>query len=438
MRRVRIGLLGPTVVEVDGRAVRLTPTTAAVLARLVIANGDLVTVDEIFRDVWPAQAGRVRREDRISVQKRILELRRALEPDRAGPDSRLLQTDRGAATSAYRLVVGRDQVDLHRFRDLLARAQQADAATAVELLTEAVALWRGRPLFHVEGYAFAHATIAQTRPLHAAACRALVEAYQQLGLFDEALRVGEVLYFDCPDDPGLTTMLADLRVRSRSRAGPLRRDLAILGTSVVVTSGDLFAQEAANLAVGFSDTFDTDTAQDVVISRTSLQGQLLEHLYGGDRRRLDRDLRNALRNVGPVTVESRADKRRGKLARYPVGTVAVLRGASRQVFAVAYSVMGNDLVARSSLDRLRSSLDDLWDAVDLHGRREPVAVPVMGAGLARVDGTEPATLITTIVESFVRRSRRQPVSRELRVVVRPEDLERTAMLDVASFLKGLV
>ncbi|MEV7231029.1 macro domain-containing protein [Polymorphospora sp. NPDC051019] len=437
MSRVRIGLLGPTVVEVDGQAVKLTPTTIAVLARLVIANGDLVTVDEIFRDVWPTQARTVRREDRISVQKRILELRRVLEPDRDGAESLLIPTDRGAATSAYRLTVGRDHVDVHRFGDLLARAQRTDAATAVELLTEAVALWRGRPLFHVEEYAFARATIARLRPMHAAACRALVEAYQQLGLFDEALRVGEVLHSEHPDDPGLAAMLVELRGRSRTRAGTLRRDLAALGTAVVVAGGDLFAQEGAHLAVGFSDTFDTDITQDVVISRTSLQGQVLDRLYGGDRTRLDRDLRNALRTVDPVTVESRADKRRGKLARYPVGTVAVLRGSSRQVFAVAYSVMGNDLVARSSLDRLRHSLDNLWDAVDLHGRREPVAVPVMGAGLARVDRIEPATLITMIVESFVRRSRHRPVSRELRVVVRPEDLQRTAMLDVASFLKGL-
>ncbi|WP_431882403.1 macro domain-containing protein [Micromonospora gifhornensis] len=437
MSRVRIGLLGPTVVEVDGRAVKLTPTTVAVLARLVIANGDLVTVDEIFRDVWAPSARTLRREDRVGVQKRILELRRALEPDRTGADSVLIPTDRGASTSAYRLAVDRDMIDVHRFRHLLAQAQQTDAATTVELLTEALALWRGRPLFHVEEYAFAQATIAQLRPLHAAACRALVEAYQQLGLVDEALRVGEALHSEHPDYVGLSALLAPLRDRSRTRAGTMRRDLPALGTAVVVTGGDLFAQSDANLVVGFSDTFDTDTTRDVVISSASLQGQVLDRLYGGDRTRLDRDLRNALREVAPTGVESRADKRRGKLVRYPVGTVAVLRRTPVQVFAVAYSVMGNDLVARSSLDHLRRSLDSLWEAVDLHGRREPLAVPVMGAGLARVDGTQPATLITTIIESFVRRSRHRPVSRELRIVVRPEDLSRVAMLDVASFLKGL-
>ena len=43
-------------------------------------------------------------------------------------------------------------------------------------------------------------------------------------------------------------------------------------------AGDLFDEADANLVVGFADTFDTATENDAVISRASVQGQLLDRL----------------------------------------------------------------------------------------------------------------------------------------------------------------
>src|SRR6266511_2038288 len=51
--------------------------------------------------------------------------------------------------------------------------------------------------------------------------------------------------------------------------------------AVTLTVGDLFEQRA-HLVVGFSDTFDTDTTDNLIINSSSLQGQLLDRLYGGD------------------------------------------------------------------------------------------------------------------------------------------------------------
>lgn len=39
MGRVRVGVLGPTTVSVDGATVRLTPLTVRLLLRLVAAGG---------------------------------------------------------------------------------------------------------------------------------------------------------------------------------------------------------------------------------------------------------------------------------------------------------------------------------------------------------------------------------------------------------------
>ena len=55
----------------------------------------------------------------------------------------------------------------------------------------------------------------------------------------------------------------------------LREDFPELRTAVVIVSGDLFDQEDANLVVGFTDTFDTDTDRNIIISRESAQGLML-------------------------------------------------------------------------------------------------------------------------------------------------------------------
>jgi hypothetical protein len=64
MPRVRVNLLGRTLVEVDGREAGLTPIAKAVLIRLVFAQGSAVFVNEIFHDVW-AIAGPVHRANSV-------------------------------------------------------------------------------------------------------------------------------------------------------------------------------------------------------------------------------------------------------------------------------------------------------------------------------------------------------------------------------------
>ena len=55
---------------------------------------------------------------------------------------------------------------------------------------------------------------------------------------------------------------------------------------------------------GFTDTFDTSIRHNRIIDRSSMQGQLLDRVYHGDRDRLDRDLRRALAQSPSVDTES--------------------------------------------------------------------------------------------------------------------------------------
>ncbi|MET7406767.1 macro domain-containing protein [Streptomyces parvulus] len=206
--------------------------------------------------------------------------------------------------------------------------------------------------------------------------------------------------------------------------------------SVAVGPGDLFDQPA-HLVVGFCDTFDTDVRDGVVISGASVQGQLLERRYGGDAARLDEELAAALGTAVPVAREAREDKPHGKLDRYPVGTVAVLGSRPRLVFGVAHSRLGNDCVARSSTEELWLSLGRVWDAVYRHGQLDRVAVPLIGSGLSRLHGLDEESLLRLILLSFITHSRERVICRELSVVLRPAELERVDLAEVAAFLEVL-
>jgi hypothetical protein len=207
-------------------------------------------------------------------------------------------------------------------------------------------------------------------------------------------------------------------------------------TDIVITGGDLFAEQS-DIVVAFSDTFDTATEDAVVITSSSIQGQLIDRVYRGSVAALDHDLAQALSAKPVSATERRTEKTRGKLKRYRIGTVAVLEpeGDGRRIFAVAVSHMDNNFIARSSYGFLQASLTGLWAEIRRGGGR-PVAMPIIGAGLSRVDvSLDP--LLQEIITSFSRETQTQPVCSELRIIVLPSDLTSVDILAAASSARGL-
>ncbi|MGX2993223.1 macro domain-containing protein [Streptomyces sp. JNUCC 64] len=206
--------------------------------------------------------------------------------------------------------------------------------------------------------------------------------------------------------------------------------------TVALEIGDLFDQDA-HLVIGFNDAFDTDTADEVLVARRSVQGQLLHRVYDGEVARLDAELTAALAGAEPSAREERAAKPLGKLDRYPIGTVAVLGGPARRYFCTAYGRLSNDYTVSSGVDALWGSLGRLWTAVHLGGRREAVAMPVVGSDLARIDTMDHGGLVKLILLSFVARSRQGVVCENLTIVVHPKDRDRVDMLELDAFLRSL-
>jgi len=439
MTRIRVNVLGPAQVEVDGHVTKLSPRALRILIRLIAAAGQPVGVKQLRLDLWqevdrPHNA----RNGRNQVQKGVYELRKVLEPDGSGTSTGVLCTERlftgREAQSAYRIILDAESLDAAEFSSLVSKALHDTAASAADQLTRAIALWRGHPLAEAGTDQYAAPAIREWREQYLTALRELVRIHSELGRSDLALPVAERLAAEFPDVPDATADLAAVLGRLRQQQGDrlLHREFPGLHTSVTIIRGDLFEQHDANLVIGFTDTFDVDTRQDLVISRASAQGQLVERLYGGDVVALDRELRRGLQSVTAVSRETSRTKPRGKRIRYPLGTVVAIPLNGRRIFATAYSRLGNDLVARAQPADLAAALDRVWESVALFGQLAPVAIPLIGSGLSRVTELAPEELIAMIIESFLRGCRQyRTVTPHLRIVLREADLERTDMTRVA-------
>ncbi|WP_421120937.1 BTAD domain-containing putative transcriptional regulator [Aquihabitans daechungensis] len=127
-----VSVLGPVRAWRDGEPVALGGLRQrAVLARLALSGGDAVGVDRLIDDLWngepPATASG-------TLQSYVSNLRKAL-----GDGATIVR-----AGAAYRLEIPEGALDADRFVHLVAEAEAAPEAARLDLLEEALALWRGR------------------------------------------------------------------------------------------------------------------------------------------------------------------------------------------------------------------------------------------------------------------------------------------------------
>jgi hypothetical protein len=212
---------------------------------------------------------------------------------------------------------------------------------------------------------------------------------------------------------------------------PISQEYNAPKTKITIVKGDMF-DEDGHLVIGTNDTFDTETP--IIIAKTSLQGQALEVLFGGDLKELDAQLAAALSGkpvLGTIL-------KQGKQSKYGVGTIATLKHGKRLLFFLAYTELDLQNKAESTPDQIWKSLLALWAEVSIRGNGQTVSVPVFGGGLARLSSLLPAQdAIRFTVLSFMIASRRQMICDELRIVVHPNDYKNLDRLELQSFLSSM-
>ncbi|MER5913977.1 BTAD domain-containing putative transcriptional regulator [Streptomyces sp. NPDC001982] len=119
------------------------------------------------------------------IRRHVGALRRLLEP---GLPARSVGRWPLREAGGYRLVIDGGCSDLLRFRELCEQARRAETAVrTVEVLTEALALWRGPVASGIPGEARAHPAFAAVESEHPAAVREAARAALRAGVPDSVL-----------------------------------------------------------------------------------------------------------------------------------------------------------------------------------------------------------------------------------------------------------
>ena len=178
--RVEFRLLGPLEVEQDGGALAVGGRRQrALLTTLLLHPNTVVPRERLIDALWgedpPERAAN-------SLQVAVHALRKVLGADRIATSG-----------AGYLLRVGRGELDLQRFADLVERARGEVPGAAAETLRDALALWRGTPLSDLGETPFAAAERGRLEALHLAALEDRIAAELAIGRHAELIPELEAL-----------------------------------------------------------------------------------------------------------------------------------------------------------------------------------------------------------------------------------------------------
>ncbi len=184
---MEFGILGPLEIREADRVRPLTGSKQrALLALLLIHANEVVSTERLLDELWstePPGSGST------ALQVRVSQLRKTL-----GAGGRHVVTQ----APGYVLRIGREQLDLYRFEQLVAEAEGAEPAVASSKLREALVLWRGPALAEFTFEAFAQAAIGRLEELRLAALERRIEADLALGRHAELAGELEALVVEHP------------------------------------------------------------------------------------------------------------------------------------------------------------------------------------------------------------------------------------------------
>jgi len=174
---VQIALLGPLVASRNGQPIEVAgPKRRALLTYLALHLDTPVSRDMIIEAVWPRrQTGREESTLRVHVSN----LRNELEADRSDEPKILLTRGQAYLLSGHTV-----ELDIRTFDGLAREARshlESRPDVALQLLDEALALWRGRPLQDVEYEDFAQESIRSLEQARVAAIEDRAEALIAVG-----------------------------------------------------------------------------------------------------------------------------------------------------------------------------------------------------------------------------------------------------------------
>jgi DNA-binding SARP family transcriptional activator/Tfp pilus assembly protein PilF len=245
---MKFRLLGPLEVRVgdDWKGIG-APKWRSVLAALLINAGQIVSADALINEVWgddpPAKAANL-----ISIY--VLRLRRLL----GDADSSLLVT----RAPGYQLRVAATDTDALLFEAMVRDGRRVfgsgDPQGAARQLTEALALWYGRPLADVRATPLVEAEAERLAELRLGAIELRITAELGCGGHDQAVPEIRRLLADHPLREGLWLQL----MRALDGSGRHAEALEVYGQARNAISGQLGVDPGAELRQLYADLLAKD------------------------------------------------------------------------------------------------------------------------------------------------------------------------------------
>lgn len=197
-----LGILGSTTLLLNGELDDTwgKPKERALLATLAVHAGRVVPLDTLLRWAWPDDASTPANPG-PTFHTYTTRIRRALERLPSPPRLR-------AGQGGYRLEIDRSRIDLHRFRAFMAQAREHvehRPRKVVQLVENALALWRGIPLADLSSEPAQSWRAALLQNEWLAAHTTLVSALIDLRRFDDAIARLDELH-DHPNDVNLANL----------------------------------------------------------------------------------------------------------------------------------------------------------------------------------------------------------------------------------------
>jgi predicted ATPase/DNA-binding SARP family transcriptional activator len=193
---MEFGVLGPLEVHDGGRALLLGGAKQRALLTVLLLNANQVLpTSRLVELLWGEEAPETAAH---GLQVYVSQLRKLLEPNRAAGHYEVLVS----SASGYAIKIADDQLDTRRFERLVGEAgrllQARDLVAAVDLLREALNLWRGQPLSDVLNEPFALAEVARLTELRLGALERRIDAELALGRHADLIAELEALIAEHP------------------------------------------------------------------------------------------------------------------------------------------------------------------------------------------------------------------------------------------------
>lgn len=215
---VRVSVMGPLQAWVNGAPVDLGgPKQRSVLLRLVLAHGEVVSVDRLIEDLW---AGEPPPKALAALQAYISHLRRVLEPgrERRAPAQVIV-----SAAPGYCLRVPEGAVDIWALEVGFGTAERSPAPPdeQAERLQDLVLAWTGDPYAEVRDALWAAPEVTRLAELRLAMLEAHAAAQAALDNHAAVVRALEPVVREHPAREAAACLLASAHYRSGRQVAAL-------------------------------------------------------------------------------------------------------------------------------------------------------------------------------------------------------------------------